>query len=137
MISAVFDTNVLISAFISKGAPYRAMISVMDGRVKLKISTEIFEEFRKVISRKKFGFSKEMIERMELTVLNASEMEYPKEKIHAIKEDPQDNKILECAVASNADYIVSGDPHLLKLRFWKDIQIININEFLRTIEKKV
>ena len=133
MITAVFDTNILISAFISKGAPYQAMISVLDGKVKLCLSSDILKEFQDVIRRKKFGFSKEKIEQMVMMVIDISEMADPKEKVNIIEEDPQDNKVIECAIASDADYIVTGDPHLLKIKRWKGVKIINVNEFLELI----
>lgn len=53
------------------------------------------------------------------TILN------PEEKLDVIKDNPYDNKFLECALASNADYIVSGDSHLLNLKEFRGIKITN------------
>ena len=52
-------------------------------------------------------------------------------KIDAIKDDIEDNFLLECAVEINADYIISGDEHLKKLKEYKNIKIVSVNEFLK------
>jgi putative PIN family toxin of toxin-antitoxin system len=135
MIRAVYDTNILISAFIGKGPPYKVLSAVYDGKVRLIISPEIFDEFKNVIPRKKFGFTKQQIEKMSSIILQVSEFIQPKEKINLIKIDPKDNIILECAKASNVKYIVSGDPHLLKLEKWNDIEIISAKKFLKILEE--
>jgi len=48
-----------------------------------------------------------------------------------VEDDPSDNKILECALEAEADYIVSGDRHLLDLREYRGIKILSSGEFLR------
>jgi len=50
--------------------------------------------------------------------------------LHVIAEDPDDDRVLECAVAGKADYIVSGDRHLLKLGSFEDIQIATVRQYL-------
>jgi uncharacterized protein len=57
----------------------------------------------------------------------------PKEKVTVIKDDPEDDRILECALDCNADYIVSGDGHLQKLNKFKDIRILTAKQFLDII----
>ena len=57
-------------------------------------------------------------------------------KIKVINDDPDDNKFLACALEAEADYIISGDKHLLNLHYFKDIPIITVREFLRIIEYK-
>ena len=54
-------------------------------------------------------------------------------KLQVIKEHPADNKFLECAIAAKADYVVSGDKHLLKIEAYKKIKILSVNDFLRLI----
>ena len=51
-----------------------------------------------------------------------------------MKADPDDDRVLECAVAGRADYIVSGDRHLLKLGSYDDIPILTVRQFLNKIE---
>ncbi len=63
-------------------------------------------------------------------VIDISEVVEPDIKLDVIKEDPEDNKVLECAICSKADYIVTGDPHLLRLKKFRGVQIINVNDFM-------
>lgn len=54
----------------------------------------------------------------------------PQQELRIIENDPDDNRILECAVEADADYIVSGDRHLLDLEKYEDIKIVTPAEFL-------
>jgi hypothetical protein len=54
----------------------------------------------------------------------------PRVKVKAVKEDPDDDRILECAIAANAKVLVSGDRHLLRLRKYKSILIVAPRDFL-------
>jgi len=60
----------------------------------------------------------------------------PQETVSAIQEDPEDNKVLECALAGAAEYIVSGDSHLLTLQVFRDIQILLPSAFLAVLEEE-
>jgi len=55
----------------------------------------------------------------------------PTRKIKVIKEDPSDNKFLECAIKSGADYIISGDKHLKDLGQFEEIKILSVTKFLK------
>ena len=57
-------------------------------------------------------------------------MIHPEVELNVIEDDPDDDKIIECAVAEDADYIVSGDSHLLDLEQHAQFQIYSTNEFL-------
>ena len=94
-------------------------------KYSLFISKEILGEVEDVISRKKFGFTKQKISSAMEAILSFSEIINPEIKVDVIKSDPDDNKILECAIACRASYIVSGDSHLLELREYGSIKIIN------------
>ncbi len=59
----------------------------------------------------------------------------PKENVEVIREDPEDNKFLDCAVAGKADYIVSGDQHLLELNEHEGIKIVTASELLKVLSK--
>ncbi len=62
------------------------------------------------------------------------EMVVPSRKLAAVKEDPYDNMVLECAVEARVDYVVSGDGHLLKLGRFEDIPILSPAQFLEVLE---
>ena len=66
-------------------------------------------------------------------VVNNSIIVKPTEKLNIVKDDPDDNKIIECAVEGSADYIISQDNHLLNLKEYKGIKIIKPEEFLSLI----
>ena len=136
MIRAVYDTNILVSAFIGRGAPKKALDAVFDGRVRLILSPAILDEFKDVISRRKFGFTRPQIEKMPSVILLASELIEPQDKVDVVKEDPKDNMILECAKAGNVKYVVSGDSHLLKLKKWNNIEIITAKNFLDILKNE-
>lgn len=134
MLRVTPDTNTLISAFISEGNEYELLKSAKLGKIKIILSLDILKEFKDVISRPKFGFSKEQIKNVFKQILSISEIIVPKLKIRIIKEDPEDDKVLECASAGNVDYIVSGDRHLLNLKEYKNIKIIRTFEVLKLIK---
>lgn len=54
-------------------------------------------------------------------------------KLFVVKKDPDGNKILECAVSSNSDYIVTGDKHLLDIKEYKGIKIVTAKQFLELV----
>ena len=133
MLKVTPDTNILVSAVISKGNEFELLRLAHIGRIKVILSLQILKEFKDVISRKKFGFSDEKINRILKSIVNISAIVMPSNRIDLIKEDPADNKILECAETGKADYIVSGDGHLLKLKKYKGIEIVKTSNILKKI----
>ena len=125
MIRLVIDTNVFVSALISTRSIPALLLDEAGKKYSLFISKEILGEVEDVISRKKFGFTKQKISSALEAILSYSEIINPDIKVDVIKSDPDDNKILECAIACAASYIVSGDSHLLELREYGSIKIIN------------
>jgi putative PIN family toxin of toxin-antitoxin system len=125
MIRLVIDTNVFVSALISTRSIPALLLDEAGKKYLLFISKEILGEVEDVISRKKFGFTKQKISSAMEAILSFSEIINPEIKVDVIKSDPDDNKILECAIACNAQYIISGDSHLLELREYGSIKIIN------------
>lgn len=125
MIRLVIDTNVFVSALISTRSIPALLLDEAGKKYSLFISKEILGEVEDVISREKFGFSKQKISSALEAILSFSEIINPEIKVDVIKSDPDDNKILECAIACMASYIVSGDSHLLELREYGSIKIIN------------
>ena len=135
MLNITADTNTLVSATITKGNEFELLKSVKSGEIRLTLSPPILEEFKKVISRPKFGFSEEQIDDVFKRIVNISGIVLPETKVDVIKNDPPDNMVLECAYAAKADYIISGDKHLLNLKEYKNIKIITTSAFLNTMLK--
>jgi len=134
MIRAVYDTNVILSGFLWAGNERRCMMKVEKGNVKLFSSREIIVEIYDVARREKLA---EIIRRTKYTpeiltgkILGMSEIVDIKRRREIVIEDPDDIKFIECAIAAKAQYIVSGDSHLLKLRKYEGIKILNASDFL-------
>ncbi len=125
MIKIVLDTNVLVSGLLSTRSNPALLLDAAGKDYSLFISKEILIELEEVISREKFGFSNEKINSAIEAILSFSEVVNPEIKLDVVKSDPDDNKILECAVACGASYIVSGDKHLLNLKEYGNIKIIS------------
>lgn len=127
----VVDTNILISALGWDGAEYLLIRKVFRGEIELYLSPRMLEEFIQVSQREKFGFFPDEIEEFITALIEVCEMVLPRQRIEMIKEDPADNMFLECAIEAKADYIVSGDKHLLKLKEFQGITMINASALLK------
>jgi putative PIN family toxin of toxin-antitoxin system len=128
----VVDTNILISALGWKdGNPRKTLDRCIQGKCKLIESIDLIKEFLAVIQRPKFDFISED-EKAEflLEFIHICDTIEPKRKITLIMDDPNDNLVLECAFEGKADYIISGDEHLLKLKEFEGIKIISAADFL-------
>ncbi len=132
----VIDNNVFISGFGWNGKPEEILKLLQDDHIVNYITSEIFEELRRVISYPKLNFSESLQIKILEFVLFHSECVEPEERISAVTEDPDDNKFLECSIAAKAEYIISGDPHLIKLKKFRTVEIVDVNEFLNIISKK-
>lgn len=130
----VFDTNIFISAFNFLGLPRTIFERALQGDFQLVISKQIIVEMSGVL-RKKFNYDLPELEEVEQFLIMLCEIVEPKRRIKRIIEDPSDNMILECAVEGKADYIVSGDKHLLKLKKFESVPILQPSDFLKKISK--
>ncbi|MBI2144319.1 putative toxin-antitoxin system toxin component, PIN family [Candidatus Woesearchaeota archaeon] len=135
MLRAVADTNILISAIIAEGNEYKLLKEAKLGRFRLVLSPQVITELREVISRAKFGFSKNQIELAVKQIISIAEIVITTSEIDAVKEDPDDNKIIEAAIDGYAGYIVSGDKDLLRLQKFRNVRIIPAAVFLRLISQ--
>lgn len=124
MLKFVFDTNVFVSALISKRGNPALLLDRVRKSYTLFISKDILDELKDVISRDNFGYTDVEVNTFIEAIISFSDIVNPEIEIDAIKADPDDNKILECAVTSGASYIVSGDRHLLELTEYGKIKII-------------
>ncbi len=126
----VCDTNVLVSATLSNGTPRRLLRLIACGEVENAVSLEILAEAKNVLVRPKFGFSPEQVTHAIDVFSEISVLVAPVQPVDVIKDDPSDNRILEAAVAAQADCIVSGDKHLLSLGTWNNVGILSPADFM-------
>jgi len=127
------DTNVLISALGWNGAEAAVIEMVLDSNLVLCLSAQILSEFYRVVNYPKFGFTDEEIDGFIGRLLTNSIIVNPSQNINAVADDPDDNKIIECAVEGKAKYIISGDKHLLSLGEYKNVKILRASEFLQVL----
>lgn len=132
----IIDTNVLISALLWQGLPNDVLKLVKEAKFELCITPYLLEELSGVLHRDKFS--------PRLLTLNTSAEElangimrslkvFPDRNIPpTIRDDLDDDRVLSCAKVSGAKYIITGDPHLLKLKTWSGISILTPRQFLNT-----
>ena len=128
----VLDTNVIISGLLFPGGPPdRIVRAVLAGGLANATSPDLLAELQKVL-KKKFSLPENRLAGMMMLLSDASEIVYPLERIEVIRADPPDNRVLECAVTSRADAIVTGDTkHLLKMKSYRGIPILSPVDFIR------
>ncbi|MDO8517056.1 MAG: putative toxin-antitoxin system toxin component, PIN family [Nanoarchaeota archaeon] len=127
------DTNVLISGSFWAGASDKILEKIENKEIELFLSKDIIEEFSEVLDyeeiKNKIRDKGLELRRTIEKIISISTIIEPLEKFDIVEEDPDDNKILECAVEGKVNYIISQDKHLLKLKEFQDIKILTPEEF--------
>lgn len=126
----VLDTNVWISAILFGGKPAQVVQLALRGQIHIAISPTLKSELGGVLTEK-FLFPEDIVETVITEISAFGLLTHPTEKISAVKDDPADDRVLECAVAAKADAIVSGDRHLLNLGSFRGIPILSPQNFLQ------
>lgn len=130
MLRATHDTNVWISAINWQHGKPRRLLELLQSQVYTHVtSLEIIFEITRVL-RDYFGYSDEDAYQWYREIGALSEVVRPVKRLDVVKNDPTDNKFIECAVAGRCEFVVSGDRHLLDLEQHADILIIPVAEFL-------
>jgi putative PIN family toxin of toxin-antitoxin system len=122
------------------GKPAKIIKAAENHRVGILISEEIIAEISRVLTYPKLEkvyqseglHLSDLIEKM----LKIGKFVKVLDKVNVVNDHPADNKFLECASAAEADYVVSGDKHLLKVVCYEKTQILSVNEFLQVMEAK-
>ncbi len=130
----VLDSNVYISAFLFGGVPAGVIGLALGGSILVYTSIPILDEIRDVLRRTKFGLSSSQAFTLIEEIHSLCRIVSSEGPVPAVKEDPDGNKILECALAAKAGVIVSGDLHLLRLQQWRGIKILTPADFMKEAE---
>jgi putative PIN family toxin of toxin-antitoxin system len=132
LIRATVDTNIFISALLFGGVPGRFLALALAGSVRLVTSPALLDELDEKL-RLKFEWSpaKAAQARRELETL--CDLVSTTAFLSVVKDDPDDDRVLECAIAGSADVIISGDRHLLDLRSFQGIQILTVRRLMDQI----
>jgi len=141
MIRVVLDANVFVGAVLSPGGfPADILRAWRDERFHLVMSPAILEEIDRVLRypkiRRRHRWQAEHLrlfieDLARLAILTPGELQ-----LNVIAEDPSDNRYLECAIEGDADYLVSGDQHLLRLGAYRKIGILAPRAFLDILEQR-
>jgi uncharacterized protein len=130
------DTNILVSGLIyRRGKPFQFLRMALEGEINLAISPAIIEETLGVLVRK-FGATASDLPEYRETLEEAARTVHPAVQLDVIKEDPADDRILECAVSAGSDYIVTGDKDLLRLGRYDSIRILTVADFFEVGRKR-
>jgi putative PIN family toxin of toxin-antitoxin system len=134
---AVVDTNIIVSGLLWHGAPRKVLDAARQHKVSLFTSPKLLLEFEDVLRRKKFNerLLKVGLEAGSLVrgFISLASVIRPAEIKPVVLEDPDDDAVLACAEAANAELIVSGDSHLLSLQQYGQIRIVSALNFLEIL----
>ena len=127
------DTNFLISATQwDYSVAHKLLKKFILLDAEIFTTREILDETVEVLERD-FKYNKSEAKNIIEKILLFAKLIEPKQKIDIIKDDPEDNKIIECALEASAKFIVTYDKHLLKLGGYKNIQIVKPEEIINNL----
>ncbi len=137
-LKAVLDVNVWVSALLWGGKPAQIVNAAEQNKVRLFVSESIIAETSQVLNYPKLkkAYQSEGLRPEQLieAVLRVAKFAKAESKVRVVLEHPADDKFIECAIDAKADYVVSGDRHLLKVGKYRRIQIVSVNDFLQILQ---
>lgn len=135
--TVVLDTNVVVSACFWKGPPHPCLAFWARGRFQAIISPPLLAEYEETYQELCPRYSDRSPSNWIAALAEAAELVFPVERVTGVTTDPFDDMVLECALAAEAEYLVSGDKkHLLPLKEFRGIRIVNPVDFLTLIGNK-
>jgi uncharacterized protein len=130
----VFDTNVVASARFWRGSPFDCLAAWVQGRCEAFVSPALLAEYQETLEELRLEYPGREPVPWADALTESAELVFPIDRAKGATPDPDDEMILECALAADADFIVSGDKkHLLALREFQGIPIISPADFLRRL----
>ena len=135
----VIDANIYVSALISpKGAPAALVVNRwLEGHFDVLVSQPIINEILRVTAYEKLQrYTRLRESRLEFVTLLSEQAIWvePNERLDVVSDDETDNRYIECAVSGGAQYIVSGDSHLLGVGEFRGIRLISPNDFIALMD---
>ena len=135
----VLDTNVWISITLDKKLAGEFPPLIQSGRIEVFLSKSLVRELGRVLSYQRINAILENAGVQPIVALSrivrSTTMVRTWRTVREIEEDEPDNRVLECALYARADFIVSGDGHLLRLGEFKGIRILSPRRFLDLVRK--
>lgn len=135
LLRAVLDTNIYVSGTIlSLGAPFRLLEAWRQQAYILVSSELIILEIARVFYypriKERYGIDDEDIAQLLASIKADALLVAGDYEVTDVSVDPNDDMFLACALEGEADYIVTGDPDLLNLKYYQGIQIVTASQFL-------
>ncbi|MBF0506504.1 MAG: putative toxin-antitoxin system toxin component, PIN family [Nitrospirae bacterium] len=128
----VIDTNIFVSSFFG-GKPRKIIDLWKDGKITLCLSNAVFDEYIDVLRRIGLRDEDELEELLSLFSRGFNILFTTKTpKIKIIKNDPDDDKFIECAVALEAHTVITGDREVLTIKEYMGIRMLTPQQFLET-----
>ena len=132
MVRVVVDTNVLVSALINHGKPRKLVLKLLEEHTVI-LSRQMLAELADVLAREKFNVKSSQADRFLASLVRKSKIVPASSRFKVITEDPDDDVVLNTAYKGKADYIVTGDRHLLNLKEFKMTQIVQVTRMLEIL----
>ena len=126
---AVFDTNVLVAAFVTEGVCSKILIRGRKNQFHLIVCPVILQEFERVLIKKFSATRNEAQSALKIVSEAMHSIVLPSQSEQSVCRDPDDDAILACALEARADYLVTGDLDLLELKIFKGIRIVTPRDF--------
>jgi putative PIN family toxin of toxin-antitoxin system len=134
-VRVVLDTNVVVSALVYGGNPRQILQAAIAGTIDVPVSESLIQELQEVLRRPQFGLSAQYVRNAIAELTTIAQWETPDQHHHVVEEDPADDLVLDCAVAAEADYLVTGDKHLLRLGRLGRVEIVTLQDFVGILGK--
>jgi putative PIN family toxin of toxin-antitoxin system len=126
----ILDTNVFISGIFFSGPPSQILKAWQNSRLQIVLSQEILNEYQRVAESLAANFPTiDILPIIELMTIHGKLIDTEGFDV-SVCDDPDDNKFMECAIASNSEIIISGDKHLLKVSGYQGITVLKPREFV-------
>ena len=137
MLRIVADTNILVSSLIRKGKPHEFILKIDGIEVRSVSSTVLMGELTSVLAEETIAkyVAKRDVERFLRYIGRRTTIIKVRSRFQVVNEDPKDDVVLNTAYSGEAEYIVSGDKHLIPLREFKGIRIVTVNDMLDILKK--
>jgi putative PIN family toxin of toxin-antitoxin system len=128
----VLDTNVLVSAVLFGGGPLTLLELVRSGELRAATSEYILDEFKRVLTSRRFGLSPSLVEQLIDEMLLFTCQVTPATGTTRWTRDVQDDPVVETAIAARAAFLISGDHHLLEAKI-REVKVVTVAEMLRLL----
>ena len=130
MFKALYDTNMTISAVLHKDRLPASLLSLaLEGKVRLFVSEELLGEYEGVLKRPKSKLGEKEIENLMSLIRRKAIKVKPTRKLTKIKKDLVDNRVLECALEAQADFVVTGNKKYFPFEEFRRAKVVSRHKF--------